>query len=281
MHVIPSGRALEAVRRMMRMDLSVVIPSSPDRLFFLSSCIANVLRQTFKPKEIVVVYDKGKGKFFEDVLGARVVESDGHGLSEARNKGVEATSGDLIAFVDDDVVIADRNLFEKVVSEFESDERLGIYGVAVKPLFYSSAKLPDRFAWIFGCTDDGAVRPVGAFFVVRRKVFEDVGMFRSDLGRKGNLTSGEETDLILRAEEVGWKVKLDRSLKVHHLVFRRGWRYVLRRCFREGYSKAMIKGKKDVEKEYLKRYVKDPIGIFVLSVTVFGYLVGRVRSLTN
>ncbi|MDK2876171.1 MAG: hypothetical protein PWQ22_581 [Archaeoglobaceae archaeon] len=260
----------------------------PERAMFLTSVLSNLIKQNYQPDEVLVITDDGKGKILEDVipdelfdlLNLRVLESGGVGLSRARNRGVEASTGDILVFMDDDIVLPDTSLLFRVREAFEEDEKLGIYGVQVKPIFHNSVALPDKFNWLFGCTDDNAVRPIGAFFVVRREIFNVVGLFDENLGRKGNLISGEETELFIRVQKhMGLKVVLDNRFKVYHLIHNRKWRYILRRAFAEGISKARFKNyDMSVERKYLFRYLKDPVGLLITVVATTGYVVGRLRA---
>jgi len=276
------------------MKLSVVVCTLPERLVYLSSLLANLHKQTHPPDEVIIVTDEGQSDLIEDVFSSRssfellrfilrirILESGGKGLSKARNRGVEAAIGDIVLFIDDDVVLSDRNILFRVMEAFEEDGRLGVYGVQVKPVFHKSRKLPDKFNWIYGCTDDKAVRPVGAFFAVRRVIFNIVGLFDTDLGRKGkgNLVSGEETELFNRVEKQGWKVVLDNRFRVHHIVEGATWRYILKRAYYEGISKAKFSGYNySAEKKYLMRYLKDPVGWIVAGATGIGFIVGKVKA---
>lgn len=267
--------------------LSVVICTTPERLQFLHSAIMNVLRQNY-PCEIIIVTDRGCSQVIKESIPIsiyesypiRVVESGGMGLSKARNRGVATSLGDILLFMDDDIVIPNPNTFFRVVEAFENDDRLGVYGVQVKPILYDSVRLKDDYNWLFGCTDDNAVRPIGAFFAARREIFNVVGLFNENLGRKGNLISGEETELFIRVQKhMGLKVVLDSRFKVYHLIHNRGWKYILKRAFAEGVSKARFKGYDySAEKKYFFRYLKDPIGWVVVGATGLGFIVGRLRA---
>ena len=282
-----SIRSLEEVEEITK--LSVVICTTPERRQYLHSVLANVLRQNYKPCEIIIVTDAGYSDYIRNdiplsiygLLNVRVIESGGYGLSKARNRGVEASRGDIILFIDDDVILPDSNTFFRVVEAFENDDLLGVYGVQVKPLFYNSVKLDDKYNWIFGCTDDNAVRPVGAFFAVRRECFNIVGLFNEYLGRfRKYLLSGEETELFNRIQKfMRLKVVIDSTVRVYHIIHNRGWKYVLRRAFMEGVSKARFKNYDySAEKSYLKRYLKDfPVGWLVVGATGLGFVVGKLR----
>jgi len=270
--------------------LSVVICTTLERKQYLFSILGNVLKQNYRPYEVVVVTDKGYSDYIRrdvvlavhGLLNVRVVESGGRGLSKARNRGVEVSQGDIVLFIDDDVVIPDPNTFFRVIEAFENDDTLGVYGVQVKPLLYNSVRLDDSYNWIFGCTDDNAVRPVGAFFAVRRECFDVVGLFNERLGRFGKyLLSGEETELFSRIQKfMGLKVVIDNSVRVYHIVHGRGWKYILKRAFMEGISKARFENYDySAEKSYLLRYLKDfPVGWLVAGATGLGFVIGKLKS---
>ncbi|MFN3384711.1 MAG: glycosyltransferase family 2 protein [Archaeoglobaceae archaeon] len=262
------------------MKLSVIVATTPQRLQQLSLLLKSLDSQVHLPDEIILVTDKGKKDLIASELKnsrIKIVESDGEGLSKARNRGIMESIGDILIFIDDDVILTDQNVFSKVLDAFQ-DEKIAVYGVQVKPRLKNSVKLPDQFNWIFGCTDDEALRPVGAFFAVRREIFEKVGVFKEGLGRKkSSLISGEETEFFIRVEKLGLKIFLDSSVKVHHIVTNRGLKYVLRRSFAEGRSKARFKDYDlSVEKKYLIRYLKSPIGLVISVITLLGFIFEKI-----
>jgi len=89
--------------------VSVIIPSK-DRKSLLLEAVASVLKQDYKPIEIIVVDDGSTTEDFEGIvsslsehLNVRVLQSNGNqGSSVARNLGIEAAQGDYITFLDDD-----------------------------------------------------------------------------------------------------------------------------------------------------------------------------------
>lgn len=87
--------------------VSVIIPTH-NRAEFLSCAIESVLRQTFTDLEIIVSDDKSTDHTQEVVKGfkdsrIKYISNDGHnGPSTTRNKGILASEGEYIAFLDDD-----------------------------------------------------------------------------------------------------------------------------------------------------------------------------------
>lgn len=83
--------------------ISVVIPTC-DRPESLLGAIESVMRQSMRPQEVIVV-DNGSCRVDRSVLvdDVMVVKLSPYvGASRARNAGVEAASGDYVAFLDDD-----------------------------------------------------------------------------------------------------------------------------------------------------------------------------------
>jgi glycosyltransferase involved in cell wall biosynthesis len=91
--------------------VSVVIPVFNGERF-LAAAIESVLGQTYRPVEVIVVDDGSTdagaavARAFE---GVRVIEQAQAGPGAARNRGVAAANGELLAFLDaDDLMPADK-----------------------------------------------------------------------------------------------------------------------------------------------------------------------------
>jgi len=117
--------------------LSIIIPTynRPDDL---KKCIASILRQTVMPDEIIIVDDGDlKTRPLKEACeraGIRYVykKKEGkRGLTRSRNLGVTLAKGDIIFFLDDDVVLFD-NYVEEIVKtyvEYDVPELAGVGGV--------------------------------------------------------------------------------------------------------------------------------------------------------
>jgi glycosyltransferase involved in cell wall biosynthesis len=91
-----------------RPRVSVVIPAFQSETR-IGRTLARLKQQTFTDFEIVVVNDGSTDGTAHEIQRAmasdsriRVVEQSNCGLARARNRGVEASRGDMIAFLDDD-----------------------------------------------------------------------------------------------------------------------------------------------------------------------------------
>lgn len=181
-----------------------------------------------------------------------ISNTEAQGLSGARNSGVAASRGDIIAFLDDDAR-AEPGWVAHLVGHFSDASVWGVGG-HVEPLFVDGDPtwLPAEFGWVVGCSYRGqptSVRevrnPIGANMAFRRQAFEAVGGFRDGIGRIGTVPLGcEETEFSIRVRSHGGRVLHDPNARVRHVVpgDRLRWRYFMRRCWAEGLSKAAVVG---------------------------------------
>ena len=238
-------------------DISVVICAyTEERWADLVAAVESIRQQRRAPREIIAVIDHNTALFrqaaaqFPDV---RVIENhETRGLSGARNTGIAAAKGAIIAFMDEDAMAAP-DWLEYLESHYAQPEVIGVGG-AIEPVWLSGKPgwFPDEFSWVVGCTYRGmpthptAVRNlIGCNMSFRREVFAVAGAFRSGIGRVGKVPVGcEETELCIRATRhlPGAILLYEPAAKVFHRVpaARTRWRYFRSRCFGEGVSKALI-----------------------------------------
>lgn len=263
------------------MRVSVVIcVYSMERYDDLCEAADGVLKQTYDNIELVIVVD-GTESVHKRVLeeygdNGRVVihcNDENVGLLESRNTGAELASGDLVAFIDDDVLV-DEWWVEELVRGYEEQDAIAVGGrivgkwVAGKPDY-----LPEEFYWLVGVTHRGfADRPgyvrntFGSNLSFRREVFLDLDGFDTNIGgRKGDKNlQGGETELCARmAEEYGERVWYNPDAVVAHKIFdyRTSPIWLLDRAFWQGYSKrameVLLPDSGDEESDFLGRLLSE------------------------
>jgi cellulose synthase/poly-beta-1,6-N-acetylglucosamine synthase-like glycosyltransferase len=258
-------------------------------------CIESLKNQDLEPSEIILVLDPREGlrDYYRSRMpkGVVIATSNSSGLSNARNVGVRATSGDIVAFIDDDAE-ADTNWLSAMVPNFENPTVFGVGGMAQpkwedkRPLWF-----PEELDWIVGCTYQGfpktrrSVRnPIGCNMAFRRSAFERVGLFNPGLGRVGRiLRASEEAEFSIRLLNTipQSRIVYDPTSVVYHKVMnsRTSVFYLLRRAFYEGISKRMLQShhseEKDllsVEREYLNFLLKTAIPARIRRIKEFANL---------
>jgi GT2 family glycosyltransferase len=276
------------------MTISVVISSYRGNEALVRACIESLNRQITRPDEIILVVDTEQERIsFSQYLGdisqitLRTVFSGKKGLAAARNKGIEVSSGDIIAFIDDDA-IADENWLTEILKAFHSAESVAIVGGQVLPMF-EGRQIDQSLYWIIGCTSKNppTTRPIGCNMAIKKEVFKEIGMYDEHLGRvKDNLAIGEETELFLRVTEKipHAYIRYQEDAIVYHRVPKRrtSLSYILKRAYEEGASKAIISKVYSLneEKKYLIHYFRhvSPLTIMVVFAVGAGYLKGKLSG---
>ena len=240
-------------------SVSVVICAyTEDRWDDLLAAIASCASQTHPPQETIVVSDHNPAllaRLHAQAPSAfAIANAERQGLSGARNSGVAVAVGEIVAFLDDDAV-ADADWLQWLTAPYVDETVIGVGG-AIDPIWPRSRPLglPPEFDWVVGCSYRGLPETqspvrnmIGANMSLRRAVFEEVGGFRSGMGRIGATPLGcEETELCIRARRRHPTASIiyEPRARVLHRVSpgRTGWRYFRARCYAEGLSKAAVAG---------------------------------------
>jgi GT2 family glycosyltransferase len=197
--------------------LSIIVPFHKN-LDHLTACLASLARLRPEP-EIIVVADAARDDCHALVARhrARLLEIDGpSGPSVARNRGAAIASGDLLVFVDADVVAPPESLAE-LDSLFTRDSRVdaafGAYDeTPLAPNFISQYKNLAH-SYIHQSANRVAQTFWAGFGAVRASAFRAIGGFDERFVRP----SVEDIDLGYRLTAAGHLVILDHELRVQHL----------------------------------------------------------------
>jgi glycosyltransferase involved in cell wall biosynthesis len=234
----------------------VICAYTEDRWPELVAAIDSLRRQTMPPQEIILVIDHNQPLLIharEQLSDVVVIENrQPRGLSGARNSGIAVADGDVIAFMDEDAT-AGSDWLERLTRCYDSDKVLGVGGV-IEPVWLTGrpAWFPSEFDWVVGCTYRGMPETtsrvrnlIGCNMSFRREVFQQVGGFRSGIGRVGARPVGcEETELCIRLNQhrpQGMLLYEPRACVLHRVPrTRSSWRYFIARCYSEGLSKAIV-----------------------------------------
>jgi len=191
------------------------------------------------------------------------VRERNQGLSHARNGGIRAGDGDLVGFIDDDEEI-DKNWYGVIAREF-SDEALEYIGGPYLPncSLPMPAWLPQGYNAVIGVIEPKPRTRMGPPFpgnlqggnaVLRRSVFEKVGVYSVKLGRSGKgLLSEEDAEFYRRLVKAGLYGLHVPDLIIYHYIpaDRLTRKYHRRWCYWRGISQGLA----DAEMKEPVRYV--------------------------
>lgn len=236
--------------------VSVIIPTyTRARWDWLQEAVASVRAQTVPALETIVVVDHNPelleeiSREFPNVVAVPNIGE--RGVSGARNSGVKASRGEVVAFLDDDSIARNdwlATLLRHIVTP-------GVVGAGC----YSDGLwetpcpswFPGEFSWTIGVSYSGlpsrptAVRNVWtSAMLVKRSAFENVDGFREDFGKIGNRSLPEDTDLCLRIaavqEKAVWIWDPERVMQHRVPAGRATFGYLMSRCFLQGWGKAAM-----------------------------------------
>ena len=249
----------------------------------LKECLDSIIefgRDYYDLIEVIVVdndcnsrIDKLCRKYNKDV-DLKYVEAKMLGLSYARNKGIESSTGYYIFFLDDDAKIMEDTLCH-LFKEIEI-HKPDIFGGSFIRYFLLDPPiwLPRDFGnSVFISEDYCQLKEgylTGGIFVVKKSVFEVVGLFNFNLGMKGSkIGYGEEDEFQDRARKFGFKIMFSPFFKIWHLVGRHKYclRWHLAENYYHGYYGAFIANHNgNTNHSFLKLFIG---GIYFSTVEYF------------
>ncbi|MEZ0148378.1 MAG: glycosyltransferase [Candidatus Reddybacter sp.] len=225
------------------MDISIII-CSYNRAHNLPECFEHLIKlvgidvieweiilvdnnSTDDTRSVSVRYDESSS------LNIHYIFEGQQGLSFARNKGIETATGKYVIFIDDDIRVTTKWLR----TIYDTFEKFGCDAVGGRIHIESPQSLP---AWIspdmygfLGHQDFGSEPhqmdgyqefPFGGNMAVKKSVFNRIGTFNTELGRRGEgsksdeLFKGEETDFFHRLAEAAGVFRYHPDILVMHKI---------------------------------------------------------------
>jgi glycosyltransferase involved in cell wall biosynthesis len=203
----------------------------------LADCLRSLQHLSTQPSEIIVVDNAPSSEATQQLVASmpnvRYVLEPRPGLSIARNAGIQHSTGDIIAFTDDDVMVHPswiaqlqrsftdpqvmsvtglilpgaldteaQVIFEKELGGFSQGYRAKLFDSA----FFTKMKSRGVPVWRIGA---------GANMAFRRKAFDLIGNFDERLGA-GASGCSEDSELWYRLLAQGWSCRYDPSVVVYH-----------------------------------------------------------------
>lgn len=217
-------------------EISVII-STYNRPDFLKNTIKSLKKQYFSGYEIIIVdnaclyniqflveteaKDIDNGRY-----SIKYIQEPNIGLHNARHAGAKAAKGEILLYIDDDV-ITDKDILQEIVKPY-SDSEVGCVGgkilpkwevkppewISLFPKCYLSIlddeEGPKEVQWIYGCN-----------FSIRKNLFFELGGFNPDAfgNPKMRWYRGDgEIGLLRKVHDAGKKVMYNPKAVVWHFI---------------------------------------------------------------
>jgi glycosyltransferase involved in cell wall biosynthesis len=200
------------------LSLSIIIPvrNDPDHL---RQCLEAIAASGYSEYECIVVDDGSTDKTAEvaQAFPAKVLKlSASHGPAYARNEGAAAASGEILFFIDADIVIYPDTL-TKVAETFAAspavDALIGSYDDAPAELSFISQYKNLFHHYVHQSSNPQACSFWSGCGAIRRRIFLDYGGFNVSYGRPAI----EDIELGFRLTRDGHRIVLQKQIQVKHL----------------------------------------------------------------
>jgi GT2 family glycosyltransferase len=186
----------------------------------LDACLSSLEKLNYPNYEVIVVNDGSTDatlKIAESYKYIRLINQENKGLSEARNVGIRAARGEIIAFTDADCT-ADADWLTYLVARFQSSEFAAVGGPNLSPrddsLIATCVAVSPGAPTHVLLDDEVAEHIPGCNMAFRREALEAIAGF-DPIFR----AAGDDVDLCWRLQNKGYKIGFSPAAVVWH--FRR------------------------------------------------------------
>jgi glycosyltransferase involved in cell wall biosynthesis len=245
----------------MSIILSVIIPTF-NRSYYLKKVLEGLQRQSLSNKlyEVLVIDNCSTDDtktivldYSQTVSNIKYIYEPIQGLNIARNRGLDDSVGQYVAYIDDDAV-PHTKWAESIIKSFtEVQPQPGVVGGPTLPVWEGSKPtwLVPQFEPAISMINHGTNSRflhgreflVGANMAFLKVLLEKAGKFSPGLDRiKNNLLSGGDTAAIEKVKRLGYGVFYEPQVAVDHYIsttrLTRSW--FIKRYYWAGYSQALL-----------------------------------------
>jgi cellulose synthase/poly-beta-1,6-N-acetylglucosamine synthase-like glycosyltransferase len=182
----------------------------------LSKCLESLLRLDYPNYEVIVVNDGSTDTTAKIAsnYGFRVITTENRGLSSARNTGLKAATGEIVAYIDDDAH-ADPHWLRYLASTFMNTQHVGVGGPNIAPpddglIAECVAHSPGNPVHIL-LSDSEAEHIPGCNMAFRQAALAAIGGFDPQFR-----IAGDDVDVCWRLQQKGWTLGYSPGAMVWH-----------------------------------------------------------------
>jgi GT2 family glycosyltransferase len=182
----------------------------------IRECLEGLASLDYPDFEVIVV-DDGSTDTTASIAaeyGFRVISTENRGLSSARNTGLEATTGEIVAYTDDDAC-PDPHWLTYLAATFMTTSYVGVGGPNIAPrgqglIADCVTHAPGGPAHVL-LSDRDAEHIPGCNMAFRKEALQAIGGFDPQFR-----AAGDDVDVCWRLQEKGWKLGFSPAAMVWH-----------------------------------------------------------------
>src|SRR5438034_5235748 len=182
----------------------------------IRECCEGLLKLEYPDYEVIVVDDGSKDRTaaIAGEFGFRVISTENRGLSNARNAGLEAATGEIVAYIDDDAY-PDPHWLTYLAARFLSTSHAAVGGPNLAPpgdgpIAECIARAPGGPVHVL-LSDCEAEHIPGCNMAFRKACLEAIGGFDPQFR-----TAGDDVDVCWRLQKRGWTLGFSPAAMVWH-----------------------------------------------------------------
>jgi GT2 family glycosyltransferase len=182
----------------------------------IRECLEGFQRVKYPNFEVIVVDDGSTDPTaaIAREFPVRLIQTENRGLSSARNTGMEAAGGEIIAYIDDDA-IPDPHWLEYIAHGFRNKECAAVGGPNILPesalpLSECVANAPGNATHVL-LTDQVAEHLPGCNIAIRKSALQAIGGFDEKFR-----IAGDDVDVCWRLQQAGWTLRYEAGAVVWH-----------------------------------------------------------------
>ena len=182
----------------------------------IRDCFEGLARLDYPNFEVIVVNDGSSDGTAAIAAGYdfRVITTENLGLSSARNTGMEAATGEIVAYIDDDAY-PDPHWLTYLAATFLNTKHVGVGGPNIPPqgegpIAECVANAPGNPAHVL-LSDHEAEHSPGCNMSIRKDCLQAIGGFDP-----GFRVAGDDVDVCWRLQQRGWTLGFSPAAMVWH-----------------------------------------------------------------
>ena len=182
----------------------------------IRDCCEGLAKLSYPNYEVIVVND-GSTDATADIVGDygfRLINTENRGLSNARNTGLEAAKGEIVAYIDDDA-FPDKHWLTYLATTFKKTDYAGVGGPNIAP--FDNGRVADCIANAPGnpvhvlISDQEAEHIPGCNMAFRTDALRKIGGFDPQFQ-----VAGDDVDVCWRVQQEGWSLGFNAAAMVWH-----------------------------------------------------------------